>query len=484
MSLSHCNTNIQVSIRYASTSNRIYVESEKPGGCITLDEIYNSFEKKSPLSKLQSGIWLLTSDLYVTGGSTLNILGTLYFDETRVISWDDAIDGPDEDYENGRSYVNCLSEMTTGETCKGFAKNDMGECRMDIFNTEMSYLGYHASESWGVTYKTRGFCVDKSNPEIFDSVKVYGDIKNSKIHHNYYGHYSFGQFGGNWTGNEVHSNVVYGFDPHDYSRNLTINDNIVYNNGLHGIIASKWCSHVTIINNTVSTSDVGIFLHSLGDYAIVKNNTVTECRVGIGFFESSHGLIDGNKIIDNEIGIRFSAGSMDNLATNNIIRESLDWDIFSFEGSEPVVELENGRPSDNIISDNSFSTFKLKNSDRFVFYNNSVKNGNFVLENSTRTLLNGNGEEIEIQILDNSSCINPESDLPSVYCTVEIEVPTENDTEFTFNETESPSIFEDTESPSIFEDTESMIDESNSSIKLDYSTVSFSFLVLITIFFI
>ena len=146
---------------------------------------------------------------------------------------------------------------------------------------------------------------------------------------------------------------------------------------------------------------------------------------------------------------------MDNLATNNIIRESLEWDIFSFEGSEQVVELENGRPSDNIISDNSFSTFKLKNSDRFVFYNNSVKNGNFVLENSTRTLLNGNGEEIEIQILDNSSCINPESDLPSVYCTVEnevptgtkvpieTEVPTGNDTEFTFNETESLPIFED-----------------------------------------
>jgi len=233
----------------------------------------------------------------------------------------------------------------------------------------------------------------------------------------------------------------------------------------------------------VSTSDVGIFLHSLGDYAIVKNNTVTECRVGIGFFESSHGLIDGNKIIDNEIGIRFSAGSMDNLATNNIIRESLDWDIFSFEGSEPVIELENGRPSDNIISDNSFSTLKLKNSDRFVFYNNSVKNGNFVLENSTRTLLTGNGEEIEIQIIDNSSCINPESDLSSVFCTVETEKEVPVETEVPI-ETEVPVETEIPESPSIIEDTESMIDESNSSIKLNYSIVSFSFLVLITIFLI
>ena len=70
-------------------------------------------------------------------------------------------------------------------------------------------------------------------------------------------------------------------------------------------------------------------------------------------------------------------------------------------------------------------------------------------------------------------------------------MPTGNDTEFTFNETESPSIFEDTESPSIFEDTESpsviedtesIIDESNDSIKLNYSIVSF--LVLIIVFLI
>lgn len=32
--------------------------------------------------------------------------------------------------------------------------------------------------------QVRGYCVDKSNPEVFDFVDVYGDIINSDIHHN------------------------------------------------------------------------------------------------------------------------------------------------------------------------------------------------------------------------------------------------------------------------------------------------------------
>jgi len=38
----------------------------------------------------------------------------------------------------------------------------------------------------------RGFCVDKRNPEVFDTTNVYGDIMNSDIHHLYYGMYSYG----------------------------------------------------------------------------------------------------------------------------------------------------------------------------------------------------------------------------------------------------------------------------------------------------
>lgn len=43
------------------------------------------------------------------------------------------------------------------------------------------------------SFKVRGYCKDKSNPEIFDSVGVYGNIYDSEIHHNYFGVYTYGK---------------------------------------------------------------------------------------------------------------------------------------------------------------------------------------------------------------------------------------------------------------------------------------------------
>lgn len=40
-----------------------------------------------------------------------------------------------------------------GETCTGVAQKDMGECRMDIVDSELGYLGYDSTEAYGVTWK-------------------------------------------------------------------------------------------------------------------------------------------------------------------------------------------------------------------------------------------------------------------------------------------------------------------------------------------
>ncbi|CAM9590634.1 unnamed protein product, partial [Hapterophycus canaliculatus] len=139
--------------------------------------------------------------------------GSLYFENTIVTSWDTPNNEPQEVHENGRSFLNCVSEKLTGETCDGAAKNEMGECRMDIINTEIGYLGWFDSESYGMTWKAsgvRGFCVDKSNEDVFETTNVYGDILNSDIHHLYYGHYTYGHQGGVWDNNKMHDNWQYG----------------------------------------------------------------------------------------------------------------------------------------------------------------------------------------------------------------------------------------------------------------------------------
>ena len=98
----------------------------------------------------------------------------------------------------------------------------------------MGNLGFYDSESYGISWKVRGFCKDKSNPEIFDRTGVYGDIQGSEVYGMYYGVYSYGHDGGVWTGNVVHDNIQYGFDPHDDTDNLLIANNTVYGNGNHG----------------------------------------------------------------------------------------------------------------------------------------------------------------------------------------------------------------------------------------------------------
>ena len=88
----------------------------------------------------------------------------------------------------------------------------------------------------------------------------------------YYGMYSYGHQGGVWTDNKMHDNIQYGFDPHDDSDYLTIARNEVYNNGNHGIIASKRCNNVEIYDNEVydgGEDAAGIFLHRSSDYALV-----------------------------------------------------------------------------------------------------------------------------------------------------------------------------------------------------------------------
>ena len=72
-----------------------------------------------------------------------------------MFSWDEAAKTYDKDIDDGRSYISVISEIITdeSETCEGNAKNTMGEARMDIIDSEIGYLGYYASESYGLTWK-------------------------------------------------------------------------------------------------------------------------------------------------------------------------------------------------------------------------------------------------------------------------------------------------------------------------------------------
>src|SRR5262245_33581775 len=203
--------------RFASTSNRIYIEN---GGSATLSDIKGALPN-APLDLVDAanGIWLLRANLMVVDGSVLVLhgpaiggdvsefrllsnnssatnsfvsvtadYGAIDIASTRITSWDSAAGGPDTEFQTfGRAFIRVRSRLAAdGVTPQ--------ESRMDIVDSEISFLGYDAAESYGLTWKVTGTHPDPTK-SIFDFVDVFGDVQNSHIHDSFWGTYTFGAFG-------------------------------------------------------------------------------------------------------------------------------------------------------------------------------------------------------------------------------------------------------------------------------------------------
>jgi parallel beta-helix repeat protein len=382
--------------RYATSSNTIYVSGPV---IATLTDVH-TFLPNAPLAVVDQvmQVWKLDANLILQEGATLqlhgqevggdvdelrlksnNVVGgpaVQYVElradwgntdvhSTKIISWDDAVAGPDTEYvQFGRAFVRARSRLgTDGVTPL--------ESRMDIVDSEVAYLGFDRAESYGLVWKVAG-----TTPGILDAVNVMGDVTNSFLHHNFFGMYTYGHFGGQWTFNEVANNVKYGIDPHDDSDYLLIANNYVHHNGTHGIIASKRCDHVTIRDN-ISSYNVGngIMLHILSDDSLIEGNT-TEFNgdSGISLYDSHRVIVRDNTSSNNRRGIRLSVGSSENLIEENLVSLNTDLGLYLYQGTDPAAS-GNSRPHDNIfranhVENNGAEALYLQNGDDNTVENN------------------------------------------------------------------------------------------------------------------
>lgn len=445
-----CDASKEISVRYSSTSQRIYIESldGSRGGCASPSTVYQALGDASPLYPLETpGEWFLGESLFVSDGITLTLYGTdvggdcdylklrsdpeifvnlrahggsLDLMNTKVTSWDSSKGDVDTEWGDGRSYISAISEVVldASETCQGSAKNNMGEARMDVENCEIAYLGYEESESWGLSWKLRGICNDKTNRDQYEGVGVYGNLLGSHIHHLYYGHYGYAHSYALLSGNTVSDNEVYGFDPHDDSVNLTISENEVFSNAHHGIIWSKYCLNTIVTNNHVhDNGGVGIFPHFVSDNALIAHNTVERnFDSGIAFLESSGGRVYNNTVTSNVHGIRFSVGSRDNVVTGNTFADNQGYDVYQYAGNDAVVEVESGNPTKNVFFANKFSGnvggARLDDSMDTQFVSNTVEDwATFEMRDSSNTLIQGNTLPADLDYTSTGSCINSASDV-------------------------------------------------------------------------
>jgi parallel beta-helix repeat protein len=422
---------VAATYRYASSSNRIYVED---GGPATLSAIKAALPE-APLDRVSTSpmTWLLRANLILRDGSSVSLHGssiggdvdelrllsrnveggfvfisaehgTIDIQRTRILSWDTAASGPDTEYATyGRAWIRVRSMLAPD----GITPL---ESRMDIRESDIGYLGYAASESYGLVWKVIG-----SAAGLYDKVQVRGDIFGSRIHHNYFGVYTYGHQDGVWTGNEVDHNVKYGFDPHDDSDNLLIANNDVHDNGNHGIIASKRCDHIVIRDNrSWGNTGNGIMLHRSSDDAVVENNQAyLNTDSGIALFAVKRAAVRENVLLDNgKVGIRLSMGVQDSTLERNEIGHAGRYGLYFYRGSDTPEPGEDGRNRGNVFTDNmvygsGYRAIKMSDSDATVFDGNTFRDNGAVMElaRSTATRLTGNTipEDVEVRIEGSSA---------------------------------------------------------------------------------
>jgi len=364
---SNCTT---ANIRYANSSNTLYLQA---GGLCRVADI--AAMKPLQLVNQGDGIYLLKANLKITDGSALLIdgddstdpvtefrllsnnsgqtnsvvnltadYGIVQINHTKIQSWDESVQGPDTDYTTAnRAYIRVRSGAADKQS------------RMDVTDSDIGYLGYYASESYGLTWKVSG---------TLNDVRVYGNILNSRIHNNYFGVFTYGAYGMMINGNEFDHNVKYGLDPHDDSDYLTITSNTSHHNGDHGIICSQRCNNLVIRYNTsYSNAGHGIMLHRSVDNSLVEYNQVFDNEdTGIALFESNNNVIRGNIVQGNKTGIRLSVGSSYNSFQDNIIFGSTDIAIYTYQGSDEPIRVGN----DGINRGNTWSQNKITATSAYI----------------------------------------------------------------------------------------------------------------------
>jgi mannuronan 5-epimerase len=329
-------------VRFASSSNTLYLQA---GGICGLADL--AAIRPQQVVDQGNGIYLLKANLKLTDGSVLMVdgddpinpvtelrllsnntdlansvinitadYGIVQINHTRVQSWDELTQGPDTDYITAkRAFIRVRSRSIDQQS------------QMNVTDSDIGYLGYSASESYGLTWKVAG---------SLDLVHVYGNILNSRIHNNYFGVFTYGAYGMMITNNEFDHNVKYGLDPHDDSDYLTIVSNSAHDNGDHGIICSQRCNNLVVRYNTsYNNAGHGIMLHRSVDNSLVEYNQVFNNEdTGIALFESNKNIVRGNIVYGNKTGIRLSVGSSYNRFEGNAIFGNLENSIYTYQGSD------------------------------------------------------------------------------------------------------------------------------------------------------
>jgi parallel beta-helix repeat protein len=310
------------------------------GTGVTLPAIASAVGDPAALREVAPGEWQLGADLVVRSGAELQIStpevrwlkldsapgrfvsvealgGKLDITGSCVTSWNDAQGSVDTGYDDGRSFL--------------LARDG---AQMTIDHAELHYLGHGDVESYGLSWRTAG---------------TGGSITDSVVSNLYYGLYTYEVSGLSVLDNEFRNNVLYGIDPHTGSTKLSIERNVVHDNGKHGIILAEDCVDSVIRDNVVyGNAHHGIVLYLRSDRNLVEGNeSFDNTAQGININESGGNTLRGNRVYDNgETGVGVTQLAQGNVVEGNQLRGNQQ------DGLRVVSESTGTAVHDNVIADN------------------------------------------------------------------------------------------------------------------------------------
>ncbi|TYC55578.1 right-handed parallel beta-helix repeat-containing protein [Marinobacter sp. BW6] len=306
-------------IRQYSHPQAILVNSGKA----TLDDVYRQVNDARYMERNEDGSYIIRLPLVVRPGATLEIREqTLRLSEERgafiandswlfvidstIIGWREKAEGP-ATYQKKSNFRPFFVGWGGSETF--------------VLGSEFAHLGYNQSKSYGFSIaqysKYDNAKLKRSAPHAWLIESTFRDI--------YYGFYCYEAEDVAIVNNTYRDNIVYGIDPHDYSSNLLIAGNHVFDTiEKHGIIISREVNDSWIINNRSHDNGLsGIVLDRQSSNNVVANNVVHDNHGdGIGLYESPDNLLWGNRLINNlRNGIRVrnstNVGVFHNIAALN-----------------------------------------------------------------------------------------------------------------------------------------------------------------------
>lgn len=299
---------------------------------VSLPEVVDAVDDPDWMAEVSEGVFFIDTALVQLGGTSMKIsepevsevrfstrpdifLGgrsaNVLIQGVRVTTWDQNRGGPDTNADDGRAFI--LYERGS---------------RLDILDSEITWLGSDRSGAYGTSWRTGG---------------TTGSTINTIYDNNWFGVYTFEARDIVFEGNTFSNNVYYGLDPHDYSVGLIVENNVAYGNGSHGLIFSRGVSDSVMRNNhSYNNGGNGIVVDLVSDRVIIENNLVENNKKdGIVYLASGEGEVLNNTVRGNRTGIRLShVGTTDIHVEGNLL-EANATGIHAYGGASDVTIVDN-----------------------------------------------------------------------------------------------------------------------------------------------